>query len=359
MVEAVTAVALTAMAGVGGVAYLGPEGTFTHQAALKWVARAGSAAPVGAVVPFGTTAEVHDQVASGAASRGLIPIENTVEGPVIRSIDALISSENVVAVDAVTLPVSFDAFVRPGHGELTRIAAHPHGLAQCSRFVAERGLTPVPTSSNAAACRDLDLDSVALGPTHCGAMYGLETLAEQVEDFQGAHTRFLVLARRDDAPAHLEATRAAIARAIRRDQTLGLAAAIETPTGAGDGFSVNTIWRTMVAITPVVTGPGVLARITAYFAKDRVNMSSMVTRPLRVRAGQYVFIAALDGAPWEPAVRVLLADLLADGDSLKVLGVYPVNPDDSALDGVLPDHVPTGSVSSTDCEGTQARSLLW
>ncbi len=313
------------------VAFLGPEGTFTHQAVLTWAAErdARDLRPE----PLSTVGQVHDAVASGAAGQGVVAIESSVEGYVVPSLDALVGSGDVVAVDEVVLDVSFDAFVRPGHADpagLREAAAHPHGLAQCTRFVAARGLTPVPASSNAAACRDLADHQVAFGPRLCGELYGLETLATGVEDHAGARTRFLVLSRRDDAAGEWAPLRVA-----------------------------GRAWRTMLAVTPVVTGPGVLARVTAEFAERGVNMSSLVERPLKVREGQYVFVVTLDGAPWEPQVRDLFAALLGAGDSLKVLGSYPVAPGGAGLDGVLPDHVPTGSVLGDDAAADLERGLLW
>lgn len=316
------------------IAYLGPEGTFTHEAVRRWVGARTSGGDV-AQQPLATVREVHDAVASGAVDRGVVAIESSVEGYVVPSLDALLGSPDVVAVDEVVLDISFDAFVRRGHADpsgLREATAHPHGLAQCTRFVAERGLLPVPASSNAAACRDLADHQVAFGPRLCGELYGLETLAAGVEDFAGARTRFVVLCRRDDATAAWAPLRA--------------------------GHETEA-WRTMAAVTPVVTGPGVLARVTAEFAERGVNMSSLVERPLKVRESQYVFVVTLDGAPWEPQVRDLFAALLGAGDSLKVLGAFPVAPGGPGLDGVLPDHVPTGSVLGSDDGATVARGLLW
>ncbi|MFV2144261.1 MULTISPECIES: prephenate dehydratase [Isoptericola] len=313
------------------IAYLGPEGTFTHQATRTWTERT-AGAPV-EEVPLGTVAAVHDAVSSGRADRGVVAIESSVEGHVVPSLDALLDSADVVAVDEVVLDVSFDAFVRPGHGDLVEATAHPHGLAQCHRFVTGRGLVAVPAPSNAAACRDVGPDQVAFGPRLCGELYGLETLAEAVEDFPGARTRFLVLDRRERAGEHFAATRHAA--------------------------SDETSWRTMLAVTPVVTGPGVLARVTDAFGARAVNMSSLMARPLKAREGQYAFVVTLDAAPWEPGVRDLFGDLLDAGDALKVLGVYPAEPGEGGLEGLLADHVPTGSVRAVDPAAAIDRGLLW
>lgn len=314
-----------ATSGPGAVrrlAYLGPEGSFTHQAATGWAARGQTE-----LLPLRTVPEVFAAVAAGQVSHGVVAIESSVEGYVVPSLDAIVASAEVVAVDETFVPITFDAFVLPDVDvSPTQATAHPHGLAQCQGFVDAHGLLPVPATSNAAACRDIAPGQVALGPALCGDLYGLTRWATAVEDFSGARTRFLLLARRDEARAPDRAT-------------------------------PSTAWRSMLAITPHVTGPGVLARITEAFGARGVNMSSLITRPVKALEGRYVFILTVDAAPWSTDLRDVLSGLLAAGDSVKTLGVVPARGE--LDDTVAVDRVPTGSVRAGSTAAEQRRALLW
>jgi prephenate dehydratase/chorismate mutase/prephenate dehydratase len=180
----------------------------------------------------------------------------------------------------------------------------------------------------------------------CGELYGLETLERDVQDHSGALTRFFLLARRDAAAGVLAAARTP---PVSTAET----ASDET---ASDETGARPAWRTMIAVTPVITGPGVLARILDDFGAGGVNLSSLITRPAKV-AGKYVFVLTLDAPTWDPLVRAVLERLLAAGDLVKTLGVFPASDEaDEALDL---DHVPAGSVSSGSSASERDRALLW
>jgi len=310
------------------IAYLGPEGTFTHAATRRWLAGVGADFDE---QPLDNAHAVIAAVESGAADYGVIPIENTIEGVVVPSLDALLAAADAVAVAEEVLPISFDVFVLPDDGSAqVEAAAHPHALAQVTRFVSDHGLRPVPASSNAAACRDLQPGQLAFGPADCGPMYGLRTLARAVEDYHGARTRFLVVQRRSESGQ------------------LSSVAALRT-----------SATRTMLAITPTGTGPGVLARIANAFGGLGVNMSSLVTRPIKAQVGQYVFVVTFDAAPWDPAAAAVLRYLLSAGDALKVLAVYAADPQTAAFGSVLPEKVPPGSVTNAADPAAIAKALAW
>jgi prephenate dehydratase/chorismate mutase/prephenate dehydratase len=303
------------------VAYLGPEGTFTHEAARHW------AAADTELVPLEDIRDVYAAVEGHAVDSAVVAIENSVAGYVVPSLDLLLDAE-VVAVDEVAVDITFDAFVLPGStGEPLVAVSHPHGLAQCQQFVLRRGLPTRASTSNAAACRDLRPAEVAIGPRSCGELYGLEVLERSVEDFAGARTRFLFIVRRADSR---DAVRAAAS------------------TG-----SVHT----MIAVTPQATGPGVLARITTTFADRSINLTSLITRPLRGRASKYCFVMTLQGHPSNDDVHGALEELLDAGDLVRTLGVFPSVP--AVMAGELRDVVPRGSVSIGSSAAELDGALLW
>ena len=296
--------------------YLGPEGTFTHQAAMEAAAQlADETAGEGGfdLVPLPGVPAIMEAVRSGRGL-GVIAWENNVEGYVVPNLDALIDATDVAGLARVRVDVAVDAVTRRGDDPLAArtaverdgttagasdsaaipVSAHPHGLAQCKRFIADHRLTPTPASSNAAACRDLEPGGVALGPRICGELYGLDTLAERVQDFAGAHTDFLVLGRRDDVRASNDRARAR-----------------------------ETDFETIITFIPLVTGPGVVANVLDILRDAGLNMTSFMSRPIKGDDGTYSFIDTLDAAPWEPRFRDVLTTLAAHGIWLKTLAVYP------------------------------------
>lgn len=307
--------------------YLGPEGTFTHQAAQ-------AVAPDGALLePLTVVTQVYEQVGSGTSEFGIVAIESSVEGYVVPSLDALVTATNVVAIDEVFVEVAFDAMKISGAtGPFTEVVSHPHGLAQCQEFIAAQGLIEVPASSNAAAARDIESHQIALAPEIARTLYGRELVSQKVQDFQGARTRFLLITARDSVTGpHRKA-------AVWRDNE-------------------STPMRSMLAITPRITGPGVLARISGALGEKGVNMSSLITRPLKALEGKYVFIVTVDAAPWQDSLRSVIEGLLSSGDAVKTLGVFPAR---GEIDGAVDEErIPPLSADSSSEALFRAEALLW
>lgn len=286
--------------------YLGPEGTFTHQAAIA--AAEGLASHGEHDARLHACADVPQILRHVAAGEGLgvIAWENNVEGYVVPNLDMMIDATDVAAFMRVGVDVTFDAFVTPATVQNAQdrehilascsvVTAHPHGLAQCRAFAERHGLRAVPASSNAAACRDLCEGEVGLGPSICGELYGLERVATHVEDFAGARTEFLVVA-----------PRARVQRLLADARERGVRE-----------------FESILAFIPLATGPGVLADVLDVVRDAGLNMTSFISRPIKGHDGTYSFIATLDAAPWEPRFRETLIEIAEHGDWLKTLAVYP------------------------------------
>lgn len=309
-----------------GLYYLGPQGSFTHQAASDSIDLLQSR--LGGVVklrPCDQACKIVAAVEEGLGL-GVIAWENNVEGYVVPNLDALIDSEHVAGFCRNSKSIIFDAFVRSDHGVLTTVTAHPHGLAQCQGFIHASGLREEAASSNAAACRDMKPDQVALGPSLCGSLYHLETYQRGVQDYRGARTDFLLLA----------------PRRIAADLARIMAGKPDTPVnGSGVVGEDNPIpgeFESIVTFIPLHTGPGVLADLLDRLRDAGLNMTSFMSRPIKGNDGTYSFIATIDAAPWDPALRGVMSELFKRGDWLKTLAVYPrrERPDPPIPEWMLP-----------------------
>lgn len=319
--------------------YLGPQGTFTHQAAVDASESLAHAEPRGfELVPMDDVPQI-----LAAAQRGdgwgVVAWENNVEGYVVPNLDALIDAKNLVGFARIGVNVSFDAYVAQGSDPDTAhvATAHPHGLAQCKRFIADHHLTTRPASSNAAACRDLKAGEIAFGPVICGELYDITRIGTSVQDYQGAATDFLVLAPRAEAARLLDESRA----------------------------ESDIEYESVLALIPLATGPGVLADLLDVIRDAGLNMTSFISRPIKGRTGTYSFIATLDAAPWERRFRDALVEIAEHGDWAKTLAVYPrrERPNPPVTSWMLPQggvrlddrHLPDHWQNSE----TAGRELMW
>ena len=276
--------------------YLGPEGSFTHQASLKVQQQLQSFDNL-QLIP--TACENVLSIASEIEEHnnwGVIAWENNIEGVVIPNLDLLIDAKNMVGIARVGVDISFDAVVCKSDSidNCSTIVAHPHALAQCRKFAQERGLKEKTASSNAAACRDLVPGEVALCPRICADLYNRQIVSEGVEDFSGARTEFLVLAPRDEALNFVN---------IQRES--------------------SSSFSSIIAFIPRSTGAGVLANLLDVVRDHGLNMTSFMSRPIKGQDGLYSFIATVDSAPWDSMCKDMIQEVVEHGDWVRVLAVYP------------------------------------
>jgi prephenate dehydratase len=274
------------------IAYLGPAGTFTEDAL-------GEAIPTGDYEPL-RTATIHDAILAverGEAERALVPIENSLEGSVRPTLDAL-----AFEVEAVTIVGEHDYRVRvhliaregtQAEG-VEAILSHTQPLAQCARFLRETfpSVELRSVSSTAAAVRMVSESArpwAALGARAAAALYDCELLLEGVEDSDDNVTRFVWI-----APEGTE------------------------PVGEGP-------WKTSLVFSELgADHPGALVDALGEFSSRRINLSRIESRPLRQGLGRYMFFCDLEGKADDPAVGDAIRQLRGKADSVRILGSYPV-----------------------------------
>lgn len=274
--------------------HLGPAGTFTEEAAR---ATAGGA---GELVPYPTVPETVAAVLSGAVDAALVPIENSLEGTVTATVDALSAEPRLRMVGEAVLAVRQCLIAREAIAleRIEEVRSHPQALAQSARFLRERlpGARLVPAGSTAEAVRSLDGPGAAAIASRTAAdLHGAVVLEEGIEDEDGNATRFAWLAVDGSAPF---------------------------PPPAGDDT-----WKTSVLFAGAGDAkPGWLVRCLSEFAFRGVNLVKIESRPARRQLGHYVFLADCEGREDDPAVADTLAGLQDHCDQLRVLGSYPAAP---------------------------------
>jgi prephenate dehydratase len=265
--------------------YLGPEGTFTHQAARD-LARASEE-----LVPLGSVREVVQSVESGEAAAGVVAFENSLEGPVPANLDELLlqTTRCMISGERV-LPVSFTLFRTPGDDTPLRgVTSHVFGLAQCSRFIEAGAIEADEAASTAGACRDLAESPRpgwgAIGPPVAGEMYGLHAAKEHVEDDVRAATRFILLR-----------------------------TACPEPTGKD---------RSAFSFRPSHDEPGSLVRLLQEFALRDINLTAIKSRPTKELLGEYIFYIECEGHIREGHLRDAVLGVLRFQSVTRFLGSFP------------------------------------
>ena len=267
------------------VAYLGPRGTFSERAALKHF---GNAAEAIAAVSID---EVFRAVESGSADFGVIPVENSTEGAVGRSLDLMPNAPlKVCGVVVVRIHHHLMAKAKPpSFADLKRVFSHGQSLAQCHEWLnanlpkAER----VAVSSNAEAARRAadEAGSAAVAGEMAAEHYGLAILASNIEDEPNNTTRFLVLG--DYAPK---------------------------PTGRDKTSMILSARNRAGAVYEMLTP----------FATRGVSMTKFESRPSKVALWEYLFFVDIEGHRDDANVAAALAEVEKIAGYLKVLGSYPV-----------------------------------
>jgi chorismate mutase/prephenate dehydratase len=264
------------------VAFLGPEYSYTHLAAVN---RFGGSAEF---VAAESIPAVFAAISGGQADLGVVPVENSTEGSVTLTLDLLIDTPLQI-VGELMLPVRHALLSSSGErGQIRRIISHQQSLGQCRNYLAANfphcPQEPVASNSLAAKMASSDPSAAAIASAQAAAPYGLRVVADGIQDMAQNITRFLVIGRE------------AVARSGADKTTL---------------------------IFAVPEKVGALKEALTIFARNSINLSMIQSRPQRSRPWEYVFIVDLNGHREDPPMRAALATLKRKALFLKVLGSYP------------------------------------
>jgi chorismate mutase / prephenate dehydratase len=263
------------------IAYLGPEATFTHQAAIR---------KFGASLRYAsqkTIADVFTEVSKGRADYGVVPVENSTEGVVTHTLDMFVDSDLKI-VSQIVLPVQQCLMSNSPRAQIKKLYVHPQSLAQCRGWIQQHlpRVEIIETSSNARSAQLAvkERNSAAIAGILAAEKYGVEILEQDIQDNAANATRFLVLGRQ-----------------------------CSPPTG-------NDRTSLMVSVPDRV---GALHHALAAFRRNKINLTKIESRPSKRKAWEYFFFIDCDGHVQDRKVAGAIALLERESSYVKVLGSYP------------------------------------
>ncbi len=263
------------------VAFQGEPGAYGEIAALDYF-------PKAKLLPAKSFQTVFEILESGKANFAVVPIENSIEGSINETYDLLLKTSMVVCGE-IYQRIRHCLIANPGtsNSEITAAYSHPQALAQCRAYLQKKGLEPIPTYDTAGAVKlvkqEKMMQAAAIASKRAANLYGMRILEESIEDKKNNYTRFLILSK-----------------------------AQSKPTG-DDGTSI---------IFSVRHTPGALYDILKEFAKRRINLTKIESRPTKEVPWEYNFYVDFEGHSRDKEIRELINAVKKKTLFIKILGSY-------------------------------------
>ncbi|WGI16727.1 prephenate dehydratase [Methanonatronarchaeum sp. AMET-Sl] len=260
---------------------LGPSGTYSEKAAKKWVQKNN---PKTEIKLKSSPDEVINQINQNTL--GLLPIENSIQGTVLQTID-LLKQKNVKIMDETIIKINHCLI---GHStkNIEVIVSHPQALAQCRNYISNKfpNIETRTTGSTAHAAKLTTefKNMAAIAPAETAKKYNLKILEKNIQDVKQNQTRFFTLATKDSKPT---------------------------------GNDKTTL------IFSVKQQPGTLHKALKPFAKRQINLTKLESRPSRKQLGDYYFIIDFEGHRKQPKIQKAIKELKKHTELIKILGSYP------------------------------------
>lgn len=262
------------------ISFLGPKGTFTHEAA----SRLGDN-----LIPYCTIPAVMESVANGESEYGMVPIENSIEGPVGITLDSLAHKFDLKIFKEIILPINQNLIVNPGTKMeyIEDVYSHSQAISQCQEFISQNKIRPHYAVSTASAAKSIigDKTKAAIGNSKAAELYGLEILKPDIQDTDNNETRFIVVSKDDHEPT-------------------------------GDD-------KTSIIFSIYEDKPGALYNVLGIFQKNNINLTKIESRPSKKGLGKYLFFIDYIGHRKDDIFNVIMTEIDKETYFLKVLGSYP------------------------------------
>jgi prephenate dehydratase len=273
------------------IGYLGPQGTFSEQAARLYQARLMDGQVL--LQPFCSIMELILAADTGRIHQAVVPLENSLEGPVALTLDMLAHEVDLKMAAEIIISVRHHLLARKGTvlSDIDRVVSHPQALGQCRAFLQTRLpraalVTASSTAEAAKAVADSGSKWAAIGNAAAAAVYKLGILASDIQDNRANATRFCVLGKED----------------------------CREPTGDD---------KTSIVFSPRQNRPGVLYEQLAEFAGRGLDLTRIESRPAKSVLGEYLFFVDIAGHKTAPDTAAAIAAVAASSSFFKVLGSYP------------------------------------
>ena len=266
---------------ITSISFLGPKGTFTHQAASSISED---------LISYCTIPAVFESVNSDETSFGVVPIENSIEGPVGITLDSLAHKFDLKIYGEIIIPINQNLIVNKGVTleDIEDVYSHSQAIAQCSEFISKNKIQPHYAVSTANAVKSIigHNSKAAIGNIKAAEIYDLEILKENIQDVDNNETRFVVISKKDH-------------KATGRDKTSII-------------FSIYE------------DRPGGLYNILGIFEKNNINLTKIESRPSKKGLGKYLFFVDFNGHKDDKIIQNILSDIKDSTYFLKILGSYPM-----------------------------------
>ncbi len=269
------------------IGYLGPPGTFAEEALISRLDY-----PKKDLVSFPTVPDVIQAVEKGKVKKGIVPIENSIEGSINVTLDVLAFEADVLIEKEITMPVRHNLIVNRGlkKKDIKGIISHPHAIAQCRQYLTKNFPdTPVfAANSTAEAVKNVAEEHheyAAVGTDLAAELYGLDVLQGDIEDYKDNQTRFVIVGKEKTKPTGKDKT--SIVCMIHEDR------------------------------------PGSLLQILQEFAYRYINLTKIESRPAKRALGEYIFLIDMEGHMKDEIVKEALKCLRCKIKDVKILGSYP------------------------------------